>query len=150
MATLQDINAANIKAMKEKNSIAKALFSTFKGAIETELKNSKKEESVIIENLAKKFTENAKLMNNADSKEEIELLKPFLPSELEEREYARLAMDIINSNSKVIEEIKAGNKNKTGFLVGLFMKEAKIKFPGFSVNAELVKFSIDQALVAFA
>lgn len=146
MATLQDINKANLEAMKSKDSVARALFSTLKGSVETELKKSTKSESEIIESLAKKFTENAKLVNTEESNKEIELLKQFLPSMLDNSLYKTLANTIISSNMNVVEEIKNGNPNKTGLLVGMFMKQSKIDYPGITTDAALVKLAIDEAL----
>lgn len=142
MATLQDITKANLEAMKAKNPVAKALFSTLKGAIETELKSSKKTENEIIETFAKKFTENAKVMNTAEAQEEIELLKQFMPKSLDVAIYDTLAKEVIDANPTVIEEIKAGNKAKVGLLVGLFIKSAKVEYPGYSIDAAIVNNAI--------
>ncbi len=146
MATLQDISKANLEAMKAKNPVAKALFSTLKGAIETELKSSDKTEKEIIEKLAKKFTENAKVMNTPEAAEEIELLKPFLPLTLDTSLYIDMAKTIVDANPTVVAEIKNGVNAKLGFLVGTFMKTAKANYPGMSVDPALVNDTIKSLL----
>lgn len=146
MKTLKDISDANIQALKDKNNIAKALFSTLKGNIETELKNSKKSESDIILMLAKKYTENAKIVNTSESLIEIELLKPFMPLTLDIEQYDIIAKQIIEGQKYIVEEIKNGNTQKIGILTGCFIKEAKIKYPGYSIDSNIVKESINKML----
>jgi Asp-tRNA(Asn)/Glu-tRNA(Gln) amidotransferase B subunit len=137
--TLQEITKLYLDAMKSKDIVAKALFSTFKGQVESELKSKNaKSELDIIQSLVKKFTENAKLVNTEDSKKEILLLLPFMPKTLDTNLYDSIAKIIINNNQSTVNEIKAGNKVKIGFLVGMFMKESKVLYPGLSVDPKLV------------
>lgn len=149
--TIQDINKALVEAMKAKNTVAKLLFQTLKGAVENELKNGARTDAQVeelIRNTAKKFTENAKIMGTPDALVEIELLKPFMPAQLSESDYAALAMGVVGSNAATVEEIKSGkNPNKIGMLLGSFMKESKTKFPGVSADPVLAKHAVEQALL---
>lgn len=146
MKTLKDISNANIQAMKDKNTIAKSLFSTFKGAVENELKSSTKLESDIIMAIAKKYTENAKIVGTDEALAEIELLKPFLPEEMSNEDYIMIATKVINDNPIIINEINSGNKTKLGVLVGAFMKESKLLHSGVSINANIVKETFNKML----
>lgn len=147
MKTLKNIREKNLKAIKNKDIVAKSLYSTLIGEIENALKNdNSKTESFVIENLAKKFTENAKVIGNEDSKYEIELLKEFLPMSLNEEQYIEISKKIIESNSNIVEEIKTKNPNKIGYLVGLAIKLAKTEYPGYDIDAkamtDIIKLSI--------
>lgn len=134
----ETINKAHIDAIKAKDVIAKALFSTFKGALDNELKNgSTKSEKEIIETIAKKFTENAKIMNTAESIQEIELLKQFLPAELEPQAYNDAVNFIAENNLGMLEEIKNG-KGAPGKLVGLTIAKLKKDYPGLSIDPKIV------------
>lgn len=142
--TKELINTAHINAIKNKDQVAKALFSTFKGALDNELKNgSKKSEQEIIETIAKKFTENAKIMDTEESKLEIELLKPFMPQELELSSYHDTINNVIENNLETAEAIKAGNKQGMGKLLGIVMGKLKTNYPGFAINAEIVKENLN-------
>lgn len=137
--TKETINAAHINAIKTKDVVAKALFSTFKGALDNELKNgSPKSEKEIIESIAKKFTENAKIMGTAESEKEIELLKQFLPAELEDHLYNEEVKFVVENNLGLAEQIQQGKAN-SGKLIGLVMGHLKKKFPGVAINPETVK-----------
>ncbi len=147
---LQDINKALVEAMKAKDTVAKALFQTFKGSIENDIKNNKiltdADMEVLINTTAKKFTENAKIMNNADGLREIELLKPFMPLALDESLYAEIGTSIVANNQATVEDIRKGNNGKVGALVGMFMKECKTRYPGVSVEPKLANQAISNAL----
>jgi len=135
----ETINKAHIDAIKAKDPIAKALFSTFKGALDNELKSgSTKSEKEIIETIAKKFTENAKIMNTSEALQEIELLKPFLPAELENHLYDAAAKFVMENNLHLVEDIQQG-KGNVGKLIGLVMSHLKKTYPGISINPETVK-----------
>ena len=135
----ETINAAHINAIKTKDVVAKALFSTFKGALDNELKNgSKLSEKEIIQNIAKKFTDNAKIMNTEDALKEIELLKPYLPEELEPQLYDEAVKHVVENNLELAEQIQQGKAN-SGKLVGLVMAYLKTTYPGIGVNPNTVK-----------
>lgn len=142
----ETINAAHINAIKSKDVVAKALFSTFKGALDNELKNgSKLSEKEIIQNIAKKFTENAKIMNTEDALKEIELLKPFLPAELDDLTLTKEINDVVDQNTELVEQIRQGKTN-SGKLIGLVMGHLKKQHPGVSVNPEKVKAIVTLAV----
>ena len=135
MKDIKTINEKYINAMKNKDGVAKSLFSTFKGAIENEIKNnSKKSVAEIIEATAKKFTENAKVNNTDESNIEIELLKEFLPSEVSGEQLKEIVLTVLTENASVAEQYKNGNTNVIGALVGHSMKKCKTMFPGYSVD----------------
>lgn len=135
----ETINAAHINAIKTKDVVAKALFSTFKGALDNELKNgSTKTEKEIIETIAKKFTENAKIMGTEDALKEIELLKQFLPAELDDLTLTKEINDVVDNNAELADQVRQGKAN-SGKLIGLVMGHLKKQYPGVSVNAEKVK-----------
>lgn len=147
MKTLKYIREKNLKAIKDKDVVAKSLYSTLIGEIENTLKNdSSKTESSVIENLAKKFTENARIVGNEDSKYEIDLLTEFLPMSLTEEQYISISKKTIESNTSVVEEIKTKNPGKIGYLMGLAIKLAKTEYPGYDVDAkamsDILKLSI--------
>lgn len=137
--TKETINTAHINAIKTKDVVAKALFSTFKGALDNELKNgSKLSEKEIIQNIAKKFTENAKIMNTEDALKEIELLKPFLPQMLDEHLYSEVAKEVFYKNTELVDQIQQGKAN-VGKFIGLVMSHLKATYPGTGINPDTVK-----------
>lgn len=143
---IQEINKANLEAMKNKDSVARALFSTLKGSIENEMKAGGKDESDVIQRLAKKYTENALIMNNEESLREIELLKPFMPKVLENQILDDITNNVIENNLDICEKYQSGDKNSIGRLVGLVIKKAKIDHPGYAIDAEHIKESINLVL----
>lgn len=122
------LNTKFITARKENDTVAKNLFSTLKGEFENQSKLGKETEDAILEKLAKKMTENAKLVNTEDSLKEVELLKEFLPLELSQDEINDFLNQVLTSAN--------GNKN-VGMLLGSFMKLSKPT--GKSVDTNLVK-----------
>jgi uncharacterized protein YqeY len=137
--TKETINAAHINAIKSKDTVAKALFSTFKGALDNELKNgSKLTEKEIIQNIAKKFTENAKIMGTEEALKEIELLKEYLPQMLNENQYTESAKEVYYKNTELVDQIQQGKAN-AGKFIGLVMADLKAKHPGAGINPESVK-----------
>ena len=143
---IEDINKANMNAMRNKDSVARALFSTLKGNIENELKAGAKSETEIIQKLAKKYTENALVMNTEDSLREIELLKPFMPLVLENQILDGIINNVIENNLDVCEQIQNGNKQIMGRIMGLIMKQAKMDWPGYIVDSEHIKESLEIVL----
>lgn len=120
MSKVELLNQCFIQARKDKNEVAKALFSTFKGEYDTALKNKSPEGDGTIEKLAKKFTENAKIMNTADSFIEIELLKPFMPIMLSEDKIKEIIQEVATINPDKANNYKLGNK---GAFTGMVMKQ---------------------------
>ena len=143
---IEEINKANMNAMRNKDSVARALFSTLKGNIENEMKLGGKSETEIIQKLAKKYTENALIMNTEDSLKEVELLKPFMPQVLENQILDDIVNNVIENNLNLCEQFQAGNKQIAGRLVGLVMKQAKTSWPGYVIDSEHIKESLDLIL----
>jgi uncharacterized protein YqeY len=143
---IQDINTANMNAMRNKDSVARALFSTLKGNIENEMKAGGKSETEIIQKLAKKYTENALVMNTEDSLKEVELLKPFMPQVLENQNLDVIINNVIKNNLELCEQFQADNKQIAGRLVGLVMKQAKTDWPGYVIDSDHIKTSLELVL----
>ena len=143
MNKLELLNQAFIEARKANNATGKALFSTFKGAYENERKSSAKSDDVIIESIAKKFTENAKLMKN---NEEVELLKTFMPKEVEDSQYYISINDVLTNNLEKVKEYKSGKTQLIGFFMGATLKDLKSKFPTSDANADTLKELLNKSL----
>jgi uncharacterized protein YqeY len=120
------IKAARIQAMKDKNAIAKDLYSTLMGEIETEAKKAMTEPTnAIVEKVAKKMAkninENIKLYNEKGvdaSKEatELAIVSEFLPQVLSE-DQTREAV------SKAISEAGITSVKEQGKVMGALKKE---------------------------
>lgn len=139
MNKVELLNAKFIQARKEKNEIARALFSSFKGEYDNVLKNKSPEGDVTIEKLAKKFTENAKTVNTPDSLIEIELLKPFMPISLSDDRIKEIIVEVASINPDKANNYKLGNK---GAFTGMVMKQIAGK-----ADASIVTKIIEEILV---
>lgn len=131
MTKLELLNQAFIQARKDNEPIAKALFSTFKGEYDNAIKGKAPAGDVTIEKIAKKMTENAKIVGTDDAKEEIEMLKPFMPVMLSENDVKNIVKKVIENNPDKANNFKLGSK---GALIGMVMKEIAGK-----ADAEMVK-----------
>lgn len=120
MLKVELLNQCFIQARRDKNEVAKALFSTFKGEYDNALKNKSPEGDATIEKLAKKFTENAKIVNTPDSLMEIELLKPFMPIMLTEEKVREIVVEVASVNPDKANNYKLGSK---GAFTGMVMKQ---------------------------
>lgn len=86
------LKAARIKAMKDKDSVAKALYSTFIGEIEKEAKNAMIEPNdELVSKIAKKFAksinENIKMytekgVDTLNEHKELDIVSQYLPKQL--------------------------------------------------------------------
>lgn len=139
MNKIELLNAQFIQARKEKNEIARALFSSFKGEYDNALKNKSPEGDATIEKLAKKFTENAKTVNTPDSLIEIELLKPFMPISLSDDKIKEIIVEVASINPDKANNYKLGNK---GAFTGMVMKQIAGK-----ADASIVTKIIEEILV---
>jgi uncharacterized protein YqeY len=138
MSKLELLNQSFIQARKDKDEVAKALFSSFKGEYDNALKNKSPEGDSTIEKLAKKFTENAKIVNTADSLREIELLKPFMPIMLSEERIKEIVVEVANVNPDKANNYKLGSK---GAFTGMVMKQIAGK-----ADASIVTKVIEEVL----
>jgi len=132
------LSETRISARKGIDEVAKALFSTLKGEFDNAVKNGSHAEDLTIEKLAKKMTDNAKIVGTADAMHEIELLKPFMPILMSEDELRNIIKTVIDNNPDKANNYKLGNK---GALVGMAMKEMKGK-----ADAEVVKSVLEKEL----
>lgn len=138
MEKLELLNESFIKARKEKNSVASALFSTFRGEYDTAVKNGKPSGNETIEKIAKKMTENAKVIGTADALTEIELLKSFMPEQFNEEIVRQLVKEVAKENPDKANNYVLGNK---GAFMGMVMKRVSGK-----ADASLVTKVIDETL----
>lgn len=141
MEKLELLNQNRIKALKEKDDVAKALFSTLKGEYENAIKNNSPIGNVTIEKLAKKMTENAKIIGTSDALKEIELLKPFMPIMMNEDQVREIIKDVISVNPDKANNYRLGLK---GSITGMAMKEISGK-----ADAEIVKRILEEELPAY-
>jgi len=139
MSKVELLNQCFIQARRDKNEVAKALFSTFKGEYDNALKNKSPEGDATIEKLAKKFTENAKIVNTPDSLMEIELLKPFMPIMLTEEKVREIVVEVASVNPDKANNYKLGSK---GAFTGMVMKQIAGK-----AEASVVTKIIEEVLV---
>ncbi len=138
MSKLELLNQSFIQARKDKDEVAKALFSSFKGEYDNTIKNKAPQGDTTIEKIAKKFTENAKIINTADSLREIELLKPFMPIMLSDDKIKEIVVEVANINPDKANNYKLGNK---GAFTGMVMKQIAGK-----ADASLVTKIIEEVL----
>jgi len=132
------LNTAFIQARKEKNDVAKALFSTFKGEYDNAVKNNQPATDATIEKLAKKLTENAKIVGTDDAKQEIELLKPFMPVMMNDDEIRVIVKQVAEANPDKANVFKSGNK---GAMTGMVMKQIAGK-----ADADTVKKIMEEVI----
>lgn len=103
------LKKARIQAMKDKNEIAKSLFSTMLGDIDKVAKDKQVEpDNALVGKVAKKLTASAKEnialyeqrgLDASKEKVELELLSTFLPSFLSEDETSKIVSEFIKSDS---------------------------------------------------
>ena len=138
MEKIQLLNESFIKARKEKNSVASALFSTFRGEYDTAVKNNKPSGNETVERIAKKMTENAKVVGTPDALMEIELLKPFMPEQFGEDRIKAIVKEVAEANPDKANNYKLGNK---GAFMGMVMKQVSGK-----ADASVVTKMIEETL----
>ena len=141
MSKINLLNEKFIQARKDKNEIAKALFSTFRGEYDTAIKKGSPEGDSTIEKVAKKMTENALLINTADSLQEVELLKEFMPVMMSENDVRDVVLKVINYAPDKANNYRLGVK---GAITGMVMKEL-----GGKADANLVKKLLEEALPSY-
>lgn len=139
MEKIELLNESFIKARKEKNSVASALFSTFRGEYDTAVKNGKSLGNDTVEKIAKKMTENAKVVGTTDAMTEIELLKPFMPEQFGEERIRTIVKEVADANPDKANNYKLGSK---GAFMGMVMKYVSGK-----ADASLVTKIIEETLV---
>jgi Asp-tRNA(Asn)/Glu-tRNA(Gln) amidotransferase B subunit len=138
MEKIQLLNESFIKARKEKNSVASALFSTFRGEYDTAVKNGKTSGNETVERIAKKMTENAKTIGTPDAMTEIELLRPFMPEQFGEDKVRMIVKEVADANPDKADSYKSGSK---GAFMGMVMKQVSGK-----ADASLVTKVIEETL----
>ena len=138
MNKLELLNENFIQARKDKNEIAKALFSSFRGEYDTAVKKGSSPGDSTIEKIAKKMTENAKEVGTPEALQEIELLKPFMPVMLDENKIREIVVEVVKINPN-----KLTNK---GFITGMVMKQsagkADINIVNKIIEEEILKCEI--------
>ena len=123
MNKLQTIDKKLLQARLAKDNVAKNLLVTLKGEIENGIKNGKVANDSLVEDYAKKMIKNAELIGSDEAKQEISILKEFLPAQLSEDEVKAVISKILESNSDKVEAFKSGNKGVIGSIISLVNKE---------------------------
>ncbi len=130
-------------AYKEKNLVAKSLYSTLKGEYTTSIKKGATESDQTLEKIAKKMSENAKenfeISGSEDAKIEMELLKPFLPTKMSKEEVTLIVNSVISENQDKFLAAKTGSNKSMGFFVGQIMKKANGNADIVDVNEVLIE-----------
>ncbi len=134
MSKIDLINKNRIEAMREKNELAKNLYSTLKGEYENAIKNGQPADDTTVEKFAKKLTESAKTIGTPDALTEIELLKQFMPVMLGENEIKNIIQTSIVLNPDKANNYRLGNK---GAFTGIVMKQLSGKADANVVNKML-------------
>jgi uncharacterized protein YqeY len=116
MEKVNKLNTDLLTARKEKNTLAKNLLSTFKGEYESQIKTGAKEGDETIEAIAKKMTKSAEQVGTDEAKQEIEILKSYLPQMLSEDETRSLVLRVLVENEALV------SANNIGALMGMVMK----------------------------
>ena len=139
------IKKSRIEAMKNKNEVAKAFYSTFMGEIEKEAKNAMIEPSdELVEKIAKKMAkniqDNIKLYTERSidvSKEqtELDIVSQYLPKLLSEDQTREVIAKIINSDNEI------GSGGNIGKIMGVIKKEC-----GNTVDMKLVSKLVRESL----
>ena len=102
-----------LEARKAKSTIETNLLSTLLGEVQAEMKRSDKPSAVIVEQIAKKFKKNIESMKqNAKTDEELFILKPFLPEELDESEIIE-QLNLLNLSEMTTFGQKMGTAMRT-------------------------------------
>lgn len=141
MEKIKTIEQKLLQARLTKDNVAKNLLVTLKGEYETATKNGEVADDSLIEKLAKKMIKNAELVGTDEAKQEISILKEFLPAQLSEVELKVIVENIVKSNTEKVEAYKSGNKGMIGFFIGLVNKEA-----AGSADAKLVGKLVQEVL----
>ena len=114
------------------------LFPTFRGEYDTAVKNNKPSGNETVERIAKKMTENAKVVGTPDALMEIELLKPFMPEQFGEDRIKAIVKEVAEANPDKANNYKLGNK---GAFMGMVMKQVSGK-----ADASVVTKMIEETL----
>lgn len=138
MNKIELLNEKFIQARKDKDEVAKALYSTFRGELDTAIKKGSPADDVLVEKLAKKMTENAKIVGTEEANREIELLKLFMPTMMNESEIRIIVQRVIELNPDKANNYKLGSK---GSMTGMVMKEVAGK-----ADSSLVQKIIEDVL----
>ena len=87
------------------------------------------------------MTENAQLINTADSLQEVELLKPFIPVMMSEDDVKKVVQHVIDVNPDKANNYRMGVK---GAITGMVMKEIAGK-----ADARVVQKILAEALPVY-
>jgi Asp-tRNA(Asn)/Glu-tRNA(Gln) amidotransferase B subunit len=141
MNKIKTIDEKLLKARLSKDNVAKNLLVTLKGEFENAVKNGESADDSLVEKLAKKMIKNAELVGTDEAKQEILILKEFLPVQLTEAEIKSVILKLVESNSDKVEAFKSGNKGVIGMFIGLVNKETS-----GSADAKLVGKLVQEIL----
>jgi hypothetical protein len=123
MEKVSAMNLAFLNARKEKNKLAIGVLSSLKGEYENSVKNGNPPGDATLEKMVKKFIKNLEIVGTEESKQEINIIKPYGAEEIDLIKLTETIRGILSNNVDKVNAYKSGNNGVIGFLVGCVMKE---------------------------
>lgn len=123
MKRLELLDRMLLDARKTKNDLVKNLLLTMKGEFQNKSNTSKDSEDELLESIAKSMIKSSETIGTDDSKEEIKILKKFMPNILSEDEVEDIVKALIKSNPGKNFGFYMGNLMKTKGIDGKLAKK---------------------------
>lgn len=123
MKGLELLDTMLLNSRKNKDELTKSLLLTVKGEFQNKLKTSNKSEDELLESIAKSMIKSSETIGTDDSKEEIKILKKFMPNMLSEDEVEDIVKALIKSNPGKNFGFYMGNLMKTKGIDGKLAKK---------------------------
>lgn len=95
MTLKEQIKSSYIKAMKEKNTLKKNLFGVILGEVQNQELRGQVMDNENVLSILKKMEKSLSQINTPESKDEIELIKPYLPQLMNEEFIKRILEEMI-------------------------------------------------------
>jgi len=117
----QQIKSSYIEAMKEKNTLKKNLFGVILGEIQNQELRDKSIDDIMVISILKKMEKSLIQTNTTESLQELELIKPYLPSLMSEDKIRQALNGLLENgvpknmvelmkNFNLLYKVKADNK----------------------------------------
>lgn len=123
MKRLELLDRMLLDARKTKNVLVKNLLLTMKGEFQNKSNTSKDSEDELLESIARSMIKSSETIGTDDSKEEIKILKKFMPNILSEDEVEDIIKALIKSNPGKNFGFYMGNLMKTKGIDGKLAKK---------------------------
>lgn len=123
MKRLELLDRMLLDARKTKNVLVKNLLLTMKGEFQNKSNTSKDSEDELLESIARSMIKSSETIGTDDSKEEIKILKKFMPNILSEDEVEDIVKALIKSNPGKNFGFYMGNLMKTKGIDGKLAKK---------------------------